>query len=144
MESITDLYGLYVACGEGQHDEYMMLKHELETKLESAVSLIKKYGHKGIDTGFVMFNNYQSFLSCCIENKLLWLGLYLKESKTIQRYVVFDDISGLTHRQIENFAFVIENILANPDRLKDIGPIVEAWETELEKLKVEFPDRYKN
>ena len=134
MEKFVDLYGLYVACEPNQHDDYMVLKTMLETKLKEAMKQVAIYGHEGFDVGFILFRNSQAVLSCCLDSKQLWIGLYIRETQCIQRYVVFDDIKDLTDAEITRFANIIENFAKNPSRILKANNIAEAWQAELSKI----------
>ena len=137
MEKFKSLYGLYVACEEGQHEDYMILKTNLETQLKQAVQKVKEYGHKGFDVGFILFSNNSSVLSCCVDNQTLWIGLYNRETKGIQRYVVYNDIKDLTDENIARFANIIENIAKNPSAFMKTNNLAKAWQKELTVLQAE-------
>lgn len=134
MEKYKDLFGMYVACEEGQHDEYMVLKSELESQLKEAVRQMKEYGHEGFDVGFILFRNSEAVLSCCLDYMNLWIGLYDRATERIQRYVVFDDIKDLTDAEIRRFVNVIENIVRNPGRMIGTNNIARAWQDELASM----------
>ncbi len=138
MEKFDDLYGLYVECGDGQHIDYTNLKDELERKLNEAVKEVKRYNHSGFDVGMILFRNDTAVLTCCVDNLNLWIGLYNKPTKSIQRYIVFDDIKDLTKENIANFAYVIENIAKNPDRLINAGNLAIAWKNEIKIIEAEL------
>ena len=127
---------MYVKCDAGQHNDYVTLKHTLETKLKEAVRLIRTHEHKGFDVGFILFADNKSVLSCCVNEMDLWIGLYDKETKSIQRYIIFNDIKELTDAQINRFVSVIENIAKNPKRMLKANNIAEAWEKELREMGI--------
>ena len=136
MEKFESLYGFYVACEKDQHDEYMILKTNLEKQLKQAVQKVREYNHEGFDVGFILFSNNQSVLSCCVDNKELWLGLYERKTKEIQRYVVFDDIKDLTDENIARFANIIENIAKKPSAFLQTNNLAKAWQKEISKNEV--------
>ncbi len=140
MEKFKDLYGLYVECGEGQNEQYALLKDNLERTLRDALQKVKLADHKGFDVGFILFNNMKSILSCCVDNVSLWIGLYDKATKSIQRYVVFDDIKSLTDADIKRFVDVIENITKNPELLANVKNLKEAWEKEVKIIENELSE----
>ena len=137
MEKFESLYGLYVACEEGQHEDYMILKTNLEKQLKQAVQKVKEYGHEGFDVGFILFSNNQSVLSCCIDSQQLWIGLYDRKTKEIQRYVVFNDVKDLTDENIARFANIIENIAKKPSAFLQTNNLATAWQKELENIRAE-------
>ncbi len=135
MEKFLDLFGLYVACSDGQHEAYTELKDTLERKLKEALAQTRQYNHKGLDVGFVFFDNMRAILSCCMNDMKLWIGLYDKTNKTVQRYIVFEDIKNLTNEEIDRFVVVIENIAKNPERVLSAPNLKEAWINELKLIE---------
>lgn len=140
MEKFLDLFGLYVACSDDQNEAYLELKDTLERKLKEALEQTKRYDHKGLDVGFVFFDNRRAILSCCLNDRELWIGMYNKEERTVQRYIVFDDIRKITNEEIDRFVVVIENIAKNPDRVIDSPNLKEAWEKELKNINESLMD----
>ena len=136
MEKYADIYGMYVAFNEfaDDYNAYMHLKSVFEEELKDAVHTIKDSEHEGFDVGFLLFQDEQAVLTCCVDSKDLWIGLYVKQSRMIQRYVIFDDVKALTDEDIKRFASIIENIARNPNRILTAKNIAKAWQDELARM----------
>lgn len=138
MQKISPVFCLRINCKEGQHEEYMEFKHKFETFFYQMQNMIRTSEQKGVTPHLIEIGDGK-YLSFCIANKQLILGIYDSETEDVTRQCEYDDLKKLDFTAYNLIEYRIENILhqKNKDILHD-AKLNKAWGKEIVKIKMEI------
>lgn len=135
MQTITPVHHLHVHCREEQHSEYMEFKHTFENFFRKMEKQIQSSEQNGITLHCIKLDS-DKYLSYCIADKELYLGIYSRSTETLRRDCEFDELKNLPSGAYPLIEYRIDNMLRNQNKNIPYDKKLEnTWTNEIDKIK---------
>lgn len=135
MQTIP-FHSLYVNCKEYESTDYLEYKKMLEDHLAYSAGQAKKVDARFFEVGAIRTSPHE-YISFCIENKQLHLGMYNSKTKELSRNVDFLKLKeALNNVQLARLDTRIQNTIKGTLKLRD-PDLLNCWQEELKTIKVE-------